>query len=133
MKENLKDSESVFIPAFGKLIVETDRALEEGVYSVTHKDMVPASGSRHDYMSMGPYWWPDPDKSDGLPYIRRDGEVNPERNDLDSRRESRMINSVRTLSLAWYFSDNNKFADKAAELLDVWFLNPETLMNPHLK
>ncbi len=83
-------------------------------------------------MSMGPYWWPDPEKPDGLPYIRRDGEVNPERNELDSPQLSRMINAVKTLSLAWYFSDNDAYSDKAGELLRVWFLNPETLMNPHL-
>ena len=35
-------------------------------------------GDKHDYLSFGSYWWPDPDKPDGLPYIRRDGGVNPE-------------------------------------------------------
>jgi hypothetical protein len=59
--------------------------------------MVPPSGSKNDYMSMGPYWWPDPEKPDGLPYIRRDGEVNPERDNLDSPQLSKMINAVRTL------------------------------------
>lgn len=29
--------------------------------------------------SVGPYWWPDPSKPDGLPYIRKDGHKNPER------------------------------------------------------
>ncbi len=133
VKESVKDSGSAFIPALEKLITKADRTLEEGVYSVTYKHMVPPSGSKHDYMSMGPYWWPDPDQPDGLPYIRRDGEVNPERNNLDSPRKSQMINSVRTLSLAWYFSDKIKYAEKAAVLLDAWFLDPETLMNPNLK
>lgn len=47
--------------------------------SVVDKLRTPPSGVRHDYMSIGPYWWPNPASADGLPYVRRDGEVNPER------------------------------------------------------
>jgi hypothetical protein len=133
VKEDLKNGESEFLPAFDQLIKVADEALAGGVYSVTFKDMVPPSGSKNDYMSMGPYWWPDPEKPDGLPYIRRDGEVNPERDKLDSAQKSKMTNAVRNLTLAWFFSGKEEYAEKAAELLRVWFLNPETLMNPHLK
>ncbi|MGC9355897.1 MAG: alginate lyase family protein, partial [Mariniphaga sp.] len=122
----------VFLPAFNQLIKEADEALNGGVYSVTFKEMVPPGGSKNDYMSMGPYWWPDPEKPDGLPYIRRDGEVNPERDKLDSAQKNKMINAVRSLSLAWFFTEKEEYAEKAAELLRVWFLDPETLMNPHL-
>jgi hypothetical protein len=132
VKDDLKTVENEFLPAFNQLIKEADEALKGGVYSVTFKNMVPPSGSKNDYMSMGPYWWPDPEKPDGLPYIRRDGEVNPERDNLDSPQLSKMINAVRTLSLAWFFSEEKEYAEKAVELLRVWFLNPETLMNPHL-
>lgn len=132
VKSDLRKEDTQWAPAYSKLIADADKALSEGVYSVTFKKMVPPSGSKNDYMSMGPYWWPDPEKPDGLPYIRRDGEVNPERDELDSPQLSRMINAVKTLSLAWYFSDNKAYADKAAELIRVWFLNPKTLMNPHL-
>ncbi len=133
VKEDLKDGKSAFLPAFNQLKKDADEALEEGVYSVTFKDLIPPSGNKHDYMSMGPYWWPDPEKPDGLPYIRRDGEVNPERNNLDRLQLGGMINSVRTLTLAWFFTENGIYAQKAAELLRVWFLDEETLMNPHLE
>jgi hypothetical protein len=43
-----------------------------------------SDGSIHDYYSNGDYWWPDPETADGLPYIRRDGESNP--NNFDSHR-----------------------------------------------
>ncbi|MBW6535133.1 MAG: alginate lyase family protein [Mariniphaga sp.] len=132
VKDELNNGESTFHPSFSELIKDADEALEGGVYSVTFKNLVPPSGSKNDYMSMGPYWWPDPEKPDGLPYIRRDGEVNPERDKLDSAQKNKMINAVRSLSLAWFFSEKNEYAEKAAELLRVWFLNPETLMNPHL-
>ncbi len=132
VKGDLKNGEKIFLPAFNQLIKDADKALEVGVYSVTFKNLVPPSGSKNDYMSMGPYWWPDPEKPDGLPYIRRDGEVNPERDNLDSPQLGKMINGLRTLSLAWFFAEKTEYAEKAAELLRAWFLNPETLMNPHL-
>src|SRR5690606_19816581 len=110
-----------------------DRVMEEGLYSVTFKNITPPGGTFHDYMSMGPYWWPDPEKPNGLPYIRRDGEVNPERNTMDNVQMNRMINSVRSLSLAWFFSNDIRYAEKAEILLNTWFLAPETRMNPHLK
>lgn len=133
VKKDLNDGGEIFLPAFNQLIVEADEALNGGVFSVTFKEMFPPSKNKHDYMSMGPYWWPDPKKEDGLPYIRRDGEVNPERDKLDSSQKNKMINAVRSLSLAWYFSGEEKYAKKAAQLLRVWFLDEETLMNPHLE
>ncbi len=133
VKQKLESGDQVYRHAQEAIIKEAEAALEAGVYSVTFKKMIPAGGSRHDYMSMGPYWWPDPEKADGLPYIRRDGEVNPERDELDSGPKSKMINSVRSLSLAWFFTNKPDYANKAAELLRVWFLDEATRMNPHLE
>ncbi|MCC5931662.1 MAG: alginate lyase family protein [Cyclobacteriaceae bacterium] len=133
VKSSLQKGDNRYKPAFDQVVKEANEALEAGVYSVTYKKMLPPSGSKHDYMSMGPYWWPDPDKPDGLPYIRKDGEVNPERDATDSPQLGKLSNSLRSLALAWYFSDNIAYAQKAAELLRVWFLNEETLMNPHLE
>ncbi len=36
------------------------------------------------------------------------------------------------LRLAYYFSENEMYAEHAAKLLRVWFLDPETRMNPNL-
>ena len=55
-------------------IKRADEHLKKGPYSVTYKKALPPSGDKHDYISMGPYWWPNPKTADGLPYIRRDGE-----------------------------------------------------------
>src|SRR5215470_4681354 len=65
-------------PALDALFAEADRALRSGPFSVMDKELVPPSGDKHDYMSIGPYWWPDPQQPNGLPYMRRDGERNPE-------------------------------------------------------
>ena len=39
-------------------------------------------------MSQAPYFWPDPTKPNGLPYIRRDGERNPELNKITDHRDA---------------------------------------------
>ena len=44
-----------------------------------------------------------------------------------------MATGVTTLSLAWYFSNDEKYAKKAVQMLRTWFLDKETRMNPHLE
>src|SRR5690348_13803992 len=55
---------------------EADKAMNEGPFSVMQKSSAPPSGDKHDYMSLAPYFWPNPNTADHLPYIRRDGERN---------------------------------------------------------
>jgi len=122
-------------PAMEKLRTEADEALKAGPFSVMDKNLTPPSGDKHDYMSFGPYWWPDPKKADGLPYIRRDGRVNPQArtNDTDRVAFGLMTDAVETLALAWYFTDHKPYAAHAAELLRRWFLDRATRMNPNLQ
>ncbi|WP_375586519.1 alginate lyase family protein [Cyclobacterium xiamenense] len=121
------------LPAVQALLREADQKLQEGPFSVTHKKQLPPSGDVHDYTSMGPYWWPDPKKADGLPYIRRDGEVNPEYYDYKDKEElGKLMAALRVLSQAHYFSENEAYAAQAINLIRIWFLDPETKMNPNL-
>jgi hypothetical protein len=82
---------------------------------------------------MGPYWWPNPDTPSGLPYIRKDGEINPEGESLDRGKQGRMMSAVASLALGWHFFDDVNAAVHGARLLRTWFIDPETRMNPHLE
>jgi len=100
-----------------------------------YKKLTPPSGDKHDYMSRGSYWWPDPKKPDGLPYIRRDGQRNPETmtDNFDRLALGQMTDAVQTLTLAWYFTNHKPYAVHATVLLRTWFLAPATKMNPNLQ
>lgn len=118
-----------------RLIEKADEVLKAGPFSVVHKTALPPSGDPHDYMSVGPYWWPDPGKPDGLPYIRRDGRINPEFHGdrYDHTRLSDFARATKHLALAWAISGERRYGDRAALLLRTWFLDPATRMNPHLE
>lgn len=113
---------------------KADKILNEGkLYSVMNKKQVPPSGDKHDYMSTGPYWWPDPTKSDGLPYIRKDGLRNPTYYDISDTQEiDRMRDDTETLALAYYFTKEDKYAKYASKLIQTWFLDAATRQNPNL-
>lgn len=133
-KERLQDRDPALAPAFTRLKREAERALDVKPLSVTEKNISPAGGNKHDYRSIAPYWWPNPATPNGLPFVRRDGEVNPKRDESSDRlRLENMIQAVQTLALGYFFTEREDYAAHAAELLRVWFLDPATKMNPHLK
>lgn len=130
VKNNI--SRPAYAAAYQQLLEDAQKELTKEPLSVMMKEKTPASGDKHDYMSQARYYWADPAKPDGLPYISRDGESNPELEKLDRVRLGNMANGVITLSLAWYFSGDEKYARKATELVRIWFLNKDTRMNPNL-
>lgn len=108
--------------------------------SVIDKQTLPPSGDPHDYWHPAPYWWPNPETADGLPYIRRDGERVPgtEMYDPDSAKYDRtglqrVFDDTTVLALAWAVSGESAFAEQAALVIRCWFIDPATRMNPHLR
>lgn len=132
-RTRLAAGEATLAPALTKLVADADLALGFPPPSVTQKTRLAPSGDPHDYLSTGPYWWPDPSKPDGLPYLRRDGQVNPESRTSasDQMRLESLGRNVQTLALAYWFTGKPAYAAHAAHCLRVWFLDPATKMNPH--
>jgi len=134
VKKQILSNDERYEPAYKLLLQHAETAINEDPFSVMDKKRTPPSGDKHDYLSMGPYWWPDSTKPDGLPYIRRDGVINPETRGeyVDVPSKNKMLNNLEILGWAFYFSNEKKYAEKAVELLETWFVNPETRMNPNL-
>ena len=134
VKQRLRDGEKSLAPALARLESDAQKALTVGTFSVVSKEATPPSGDKHDYVSQAPYFWPNPETKNGLPYIRRDGERNPEISKYpDHQNMDKMIGAVETLALAYYFKGNEAYAAKASQLLRAWFLDATTRMNPNLQ
>ena len=110
-----------------------DEAIGEPMRSVADKKDLPPSGDKHDYVSLSPYWWPNPDTPDGLPYIRKDGEFNPERDQYDVSKLDVFGKTVTRLSFAYYYTGDERYAEAAVKRLKHFLLDPETRMRPRMQ
>ncbi|MBQ9548002.1 MAG: alginate lyase family protein [Bacteroidales bacterium] len=88
-------------------------------------------GGPHDFYSEGDYWWPNPDDPDG-PYIRRDGESNPENFSEHRRAMFELSRMTGNFASAWILTGDGRYAAAAERHLRAWFMDPETRMNPSL-
>jgi hypothetical protein len=132
-RERLATGDTSLRPAADRLRHDAEKALKLGPFSIVDCPMAPPSGDKHDYVSLARYWWPNPATPNGLPYIRRDGQTNPEVEKYGAGILSRMAHAVDTLALAYYLTGDEPDAAKAAELLRTFFLAPATRMNPHFE
>lgn len=120
-----------------KIINEANRIINKvSFYSVTNKK-IPSKLSnvdKKDYLSLAPYWWPNPQSKTGLPYIARDGKVNPESRNIGDNQELRDFGlAIRNLSLAFFFTKKDKYVEKAIELLRFFFIKEQYSMNPNFE
>src|SRR5262245_16945902 len=124
VRQRIWQGDTNYAAALAALEKDAAEALKAGLFSVMEKSNLPPSGDKHDFMSQAPYFWPDPKSPDGRPYLRRDGERNPEIYKIPDRRNlGRMSSTVETLALAYYYTTNEVYAEKAASLLRAWFLD----------
>jgi len=152
-KQRVLNKDPDLAPAVKHLMDDANSVLTQGPWTVMDSKAMPPSGSKHDYYSLGIYWWPcnwnggyfeytygefPPElfaacnKTTGLPWVQRDGIVNPMTSGGDAAALNQMSNAVIKLSLAYYFSNDDKYAARAATLLKTWFFDESTKMNPNL-
>ncbi|MGH7951328.1 MAG: alginate lyase family protein [Limisphaerales bacterium] len=92
-----------------------------------------SDGGPNDFYSNGDYWWPNPKTKNGLPYVKHDGESNP--NNFNKHRECiwQLRDAVTALGAAYKITGDDRYVQKAVVLLRVFFLDPRTRMNPNLQ
>ncbi|HKA02088.1 MAG TPA: alginate lyase family protein [Candidatus Solibacter sp.] len=107
-------------------------ALKSGPWSVTTHRPPNVDAGPNDYYSEGPYWWPDP-KDPKAPYIRKDGERNPDRFMGNRNDIGNMCSAVLALGMSGYLLNDKACGAYAARVLSTWFLDSKTRMNPNLE
>lgn len=84
------------------------------------------------YCTISPYWWPD-SSSGRVEYVRRDGDINPEYNEYDSRALDELANRCKFISSVFYITKDEQLYDVYVDLLRTWFINDETRMYPNFE
>jgi len=117
----------------GRTLKVANKALGLEPITITKFQAALSEGGPNDFYSNGDYWWPDPAKPGGLPYVQRDGQSNP--NNFVQHRQciAQLRDAVAALGAAYKLTGDNRYAAKAVELLRVFFLDPGTRMNPNLQ
>src|SRR5436190_21658451 len=111
VKKKAAEKDKVALQLISNLQKQADVLLSMKPVSVMDKSFTPVSGNKHDYMSQAPYFWYDSTKPNGIPYMRKDGERNPEIYKITDRTYlGKLEDASRTLSLAWYFTGDEKYA-----------------------
>lgn len=89
-----------------------------------------SAGGKHDYFSEGDYWWPNPENPEG-PYIRKDGQSNP-----DNFNHHRMAlisfgEMVGNLTSAYLLTEDTRYLKAALNHCRAWFIEDSSKMNPN--
>lgn len=134
-KKQLKAKNPLYVKAYKTLLIQAKKELKKPVDPVTNKTLLAASGDIHDYHSINPYCWPNPDTPDGMPWVYVDGKYNREVGNgsaTDYNRRRSMLTALDRLTLAFYFSEDMAYLKKAKEIVKTWFVDEATRMNPNV-
>ncbi|KAH8553739.1 putative alginate lyase [Umbelopsis sp. PMI_123] len=122
-------------PALESLKKLANSALKKGPFSVTSEKKPPhiaASGDPRDFLSYAPYWWPENQNGKNV-YVKRDGKRNPDIKDVkDQQQLEHFGNNLTYLALAFFFFNDEKYVNHAANLARTFFVDDRTKMNPHV-
>lgn len=115
-----------------RILTAADAALKMLPVSLTQHRSPLNLGTANEFFSMSDYYWPDPSKPDGKPYLMRDGQSNP--GNFNEHRQALMAmrDATSALAAAWLLRRDERHAQKAVELLRVFFVDSDTRMTPSL-
>lgn len=128
-KEDVTDQVRQLLQA--ETLQRADAALESVPVTVTATRAERSAGGIHDFYSEGDYWWANPQDPNG-PFIRRDGETNPDNFTAHRHAMIRFSQLVGDLTSAWILTGDKKYTDAAMRHIHAWFVDQETMMNPNL-
>ena len=116
-----------------RILAAAAAALGSKPFSITYHPAPLSEGGPHEFFSMSDYFWPDPSKPDGKPYVPRDGESYP--GNFNEHRLALMglRDATAALAAAYKLTGEERYAAKATELLRVFFVDPATRMEPSLE
>ena len=114
-----------------RVLAAARRYLNDAPVTVTAFRAERSAGGIHDFYSEGDYWWPDPAHPEG-PYVRRDGETNPDNFVAHRDAMRRLSQIVPALVAAYEITRERRYAARAADHLRAWFVAESTRMNPNL-
>jgi hypothetical protein len=97
-----------------RVIRNAKRYLTEEPVTITASHSNRTPGGLHDFFSEGDYWWPDPKAPNG-PYIRRDGESNPDNFVAHRQALVRLSVMMPALMVAWKLTGDTVYAAEARE------------------
>src|ERR1039458_110492 len=127
-------------PAFDVAAIDRERILKAAAtamnlepVTITTLRAKLSDGGPNDFYSTGDYWWPNPNTTNGLPYVQRDGQTNPENFTAHRQVVRQLSDAVAALGAAYKITGDDKYAKKSAALLRVFFLDEKTRMNPSLQ
>lgn len=116
-----------------RILTAASNALTLPPVTITKYRAKLSDGGPNDYYSNGDYWWPNPNTTNGLPYVSRDGQSNP--NNFNKHRECvhQLHDAIAALGAAYKITGDDRYAAKSVQLLRVFFLDSSTRMNPNLQ
>lgn len=115
-----------------RILRAAESAMQREPVSITAFPAKLSQGGPNDFYSNGDYWWPDPSKPDGLPYVRRDGQSNPNNFSQHRLAIKTVRDSVAALAAAYTITDDERYVTQASRYLEVFFVDAKTRINPHL-
>jgi Alginate lyase len=115
-----------------RILQLAEQALKLKPPAITDAIATNSAGGPHDFFSQADYSWPNPVATNGLPYVNHDGLSNPDVFSAHRTAMRDMKDAVAALAAAYALTGDDQYVRKARELLEVFFLDEKTRMNPNL-